>query len=78
MFEHIARNPDERFLGLKFKDFKKERKASLNPAVASVLNMLDNDEDDVDKEYKKISNKIDYLLLCFNSIENKKKVLYCL
>jgi hypothetical protein len=73
MFEHIVRTPDERFLGLKFKEFKKARKASLNPAVASILNELDKDDDAVDKDYKKISDKIDYLILCFISIENKKK-----
>ena len=72
MFEHITRTPDERFLGLKFKEFKKARKASLNPAVASILNVFNKDKDAVDKEYKKISDKIDYLLLCFDNIENKK------
>ena len=33
---------------------------------------VERDEESVDKDYKKISDKIVYLLLCFNSIENKK------
>lgn len=72
MFEHIIRTPDERFLGLKFKEFKKARKASLSPIAGSILKEIDKDTEALDKNYKKISNKIDYLLLCFDSIENEK------